>query len=107
MAICNMRRGAVTTLRLDDQGNGTYGWKDGRFETTRLNDYTWVGKWSQQANDRERGFIVQLSDDYQDGEGSWWYNRVGSNSVPSQRGGKFHLTKNTSLTNLSETPATP
>lgn len=99
--------GAVTTLRLDDQGNGTYNWKDGRFETTRLTDHTWVGKWSQKDNDREGGFIVKLSGDYLEGEGTWWYVRIGSDRAPAQRGGSFHLTKKTSLTNLGETPATP
>lgn len=32
--------GAVVTLRLDEQGNGTYAWKEGRFETTRLGEHT-------------------------------------------------------------------
>jgi hypothetical protein len=99
--------GAVTTLRLDEQGNGTYKWKDGRFETTGLTDHTWAGTWSQKDNDREGGFIVKLSDDYLEGEGTWWYVRIGTDRAPAQRGGRFHLTKKTSVTNLSETPATP
>lgn len=99
--------GAVVTLRLDEQGNGTYAWKDGRFETTRLGYHTWVGKWSQQENDREGGFVVKLSPDYMEGEGTWWYVRIGGNRAPAQKGGTFHLTRKTSLTNLSETPAAP
>lgn len=99
--------GAVTTLRLDEQGNGTYNWKDGRFETTRLADHTWVGKWSQKDNDREGGFIIKLSSDYLEGEGTWWYVRIGPDRAPAQRGGSFHLTKVTSMTNLSDTPAAP
>lgn len=99
--------GAVVTLRLDEQGNGSYPWKDGRFETTRLGDHTWVGKWSQHENDREGGFVVKLSPDYTEGEGTWWYVRIGDDRTPAQRGGTFHLSKKTSLTNLNETPAAP
>lgn len=99
--------GAVVTLRLDEQGNGTYAWKEGRFETTRLGEHTWVGKWYQQENDREGGFVVKLSPDYSEGEGTWWYIRIGDDRAPVQRGGTFHLTKKTSLTNLNETPTVP
>lgn len=99
--------GAVVTLRLDEQGNGSYAWKDGRFETTRLSDRTWAGKWYQRENDREGGFIVKLSEDYTEGEGTWWYIRIGDDRAPVQRGGSFHLSKRTSLTNLSDTPASP
>lgn len=99
--------GGIVTLRLDERGNGTYNWKDGRFETTRLGDHTWVGKWSQRENDREGGFVVKLSPDYTEGEGTWWYIRIGPDRAPAQRGGNFHLSKKTSVTNLSETPAAP
>ncbi len=99
--------GAVVSLRLDEQGNGIYQWKDGRFETTHLDNHTWIGKWYQQENDREGGFMVKLSDDYMEGEGTWWYIRIGDDPAPVQRGGTFRLTKNTSLTNLSETPVAP
>jgi hypothetical protein len=99
--------GGVVTLRLDEQGNGTYNWKDGRFETTRLGDHTWVGKWSQKENDREGGFVVKLSPDYTEGDGTWWYIRIGPDVAPAQRGGQFHLSKKTSLTNLNETPPAP
>jgi hypothetical protein len=33
--------GAVVTLTLDEQGNGTYPWKDGRFITHSLSDHVW------------------------------------------------------------------
>lgn len=36
--------GATVTLRLDQQGNGTYPFKGGRFETSQLTGHTWVGK---------------------------------------------------------------
>ncbi len=99
--------GAVVTLRLDEQGNGAYAWKDGRFETTRLSGRTWAGKWYQRENDREGGFLVKLSEDYTEGEGTWWYIRIGDDRAPAQRGGSFHLSKKTSVSNLSSTPANP
>ena len=99
--------GGVVTLRLDEQGNGTYTWKDGRFETTRLDDHLWVGKWAQRENDREGWFVIKLSPDYLEGEGTWWYARIGDDRAPAQRGGTFHLAKKTSLTNLNDTPAAP
>ncbi|MCP9439000.1 MAG: hypothetical protein NNA20_10075 [Nitrospira sp.] len=99
--------GAVVTLRLDERGNGTYPYKDGRFETLRLNGRTWIGKWYQKENDREGGFRVVLSDDYTEGDGTWWYDRIGEDAAPAQKGGTFHLSKRTALTKLSETPPAP
>ena len=97
--------GAVVTLILDEQGNGAYPWKGGRFETHSLSDHTWHGRWVQQENDREGGFTVQLSPDFSDGEGRWWYTRIADDLAPTQKGGTFHLTKKLSTAN--ETPATP
>ncbi|HEX6949231.1 MAG TPA: hypothetical protein VF127_06505 [Nitrospira sp.] len=97
--------GAVVTLILDEQGNGAYPWKGGRFETHSLSDHTWHGRWVQQENDREGGFIVQLSPDFTDGEGRWWYTRIADDLAPTQKGGSFHLTKKSSGAN--ETAATP
>lgn len=99
--------GAVVALRLDEQGNGTYAWKDGRFETVQFGDHVWVGKWFQKDNDREGGFVVKLSPDFTEGEGTWWYVRIGSDPAPSEKGGTFHLSKKTSLTNLNDTPPAP
>ena len=85
--------GAVVTLTLDEQGNGTYPWKGGRFETHSLSDHTWQGRWVQMENDREGGFSVQLSPDFSDGEGHWWYTRIADDVAPTQKGGTFRLTK--------------
>lgn len=93
--------GATVLLRLDERGNGTYEWKNGRFETVQLSDRTWTGKWVQTENDREGGFEVTLSQDYTEGEGLWWYTRIGSDHAPSEKGGRFHLTKKTPLATLS------
>jgi hypothetical protein len=89
--------GAVVTLTLDEQGNGTYGWKDGRFETESLTDHTWQGKWIQRENNREGGFTVQLSPDYSNGEGRWWYTRIEDDVAPTQKGGTFYVTKKSSV----------
>ena len=98
---------ATVTLRLDEQGNGPYAWKEGRFETVQFWDRTWVGNWHQKENDREGGFVVKLSSDYREGEGTWWYLRIGSDHAPSKKGGTFHLRRKTSLTNLGDRSPAP
>ena len=85
--------GAVVTLTLDEQGNGTYPWKGGRFETRILSDHTWQGMWSQTENDREGGFSVQFSPDFAEGEGQWWYTRIENDPAPTHKGGTFRLTR--------------
>lgn len=99
--------GGVVVVRLDEQGNGTYEFKDGRFETTQFAGQVWEGKWYQRENDRDGGFLVNLSDDYSEGEGTWWYDRIGTNTTPSEKGGHFHLSKRASMTSLRDTPAPP
>ncbi len=99
--------GAVVVLRLDEKGNGTYPYKDGRFETSRLDGHTWVGKWYQRENDREGGFTVILSEDYTEGDGTWWYDRIGTDSAPLQKGGTFHLSKRMSPPQFAVTPLVP
>ena len=99
--------GGAVTLGLDEQGNGVYSYKGGRFETTRLEGLTWAGKWYQKENDREGGFVVKLSADYMEGEGTWWYLRIGEDTEPSEKGGTFRLSRKTSLTNLSGMPSPP
>jgi hypothetical protein len=91
---------AVVTLTLDEQGNGTYPWKGGRFETHSLSDHIWHGRWIQQENDREGGFTVQLSTDFSKGEGRWWYTRIENDLAPTQKGGTFQLTKKSSAVNV-------
>ena len=87
--------GAAIRLILDEQGNGHYDWKDGRFETRTLIDHTWNGRWFQEANDREGGFMVEFSPDFSEGEGQWWYSRIGTDTVPLQQGGRFRLRSST------------
>jgi hypothetical protein len=92
---------AIVTLTLDDQGNGTYPWKGGRFETYSLSDHIWQGRWIEQENDREGGFTVQFSPDFSRGEGRWWYTRIEKDLAPTQKGGRFQLTKKSSSPNES------
>ena len=98
---------AVVTLTLDEQGNGTYPWKEGRFETTALADHTWQGMWFQKENDREGGFTVEFSPDFSEGEGRWWYSRIEDDRAPTQKGGTFRLRRKTSQTSASNVPLAP
>jgi hypothetical protein len=84
---------AVIELKLDEWGNGNYAWKEGRLETTALFGHTWQGMWFQKENDREGGFTVEFSPDFSEGEGRWWYSRIGTDHAPTQKGGTFHMTR--------------
>ena len=95
--------GAAVTLVLDEQGNGHYDWKDGRFETHTFVGHTWHGMWFQKENDREGGFAVEFSQDFSEGEGRWWVSRIGADQIPTQKGGTFHLSKKTAHMNHSDT----
>jgi hypothetical protein len=99
--------GAAVTLLLDEQGNGVYSYKDGRFETTLLDGQTWMGRWYQKENDREGGFTVKLSGDHTAGEGTWWYVRIGTDRTPREKGGTFRLSKKQSRATLSATTSAP
>lgn len=96
--------GTVVILRLDEQGNGTYAWKDGRFATTGLKGRIWEGLWSQRENDREGGFRVEFSSDFSEGDGHWWYTRIGQDHAPSQKGGTFHVSRKSGEASRGETP---
>lgn len=98
---------AAYALTFDQQGNGTYAWKDGRFETRSLSGHLWSGMWFQRENDREGGFEVMFSPDYSEGEGRWWYARIGTNTMPTEKGGTFHLSKKTSSTRPDDTSPAP
>ena len=87
--------GVAARLALDEQGNGHYNWKDGRFETHTLVGHTWYGRWFQKENDREGGFTVEFSPDFSEGEGRWWYSRIETDDAPTQKGGTFHLSRKT------------
>jgi hypothetical protein len=99
--------GAVARLTLDEEGNGHYKWKDGRFETLTLIGHTWHGVWVQKENDRDGGCTVEFSPDFSEGEGRWWYSRIGADHTPKQKGGTFHLSKKAVLLKQSDTPPAP
>jgi hypothetical protein len=63
--------------------------------------------WFQKENDRDGGFMVKFSPDFSEGEGHWWYSRIGTDHAPTQKGGTFHLSKKTALMNHSDTPPAP
>lgn len=99
--------GAAVLLQLDEEGNGTYAYKEGRFETTEFDGRIWAGKWYQKENDREGGFVVKLSPDRREGNGTWWYVRIGEDVAPTQKGGHFRLSKKATLTRLGEARQAP
>lgn len=99
--------GPVVMMTLDEQGNGPYAWENGRLETHTLTDHTWQGMWFQKENDREGGFSVELSPDFSEGGGMWWYTRIGSDYSPAQKGGTFHIFRKTFPEKASETPPAP
>ncbi|SPP64589.1 conserved hypothetical protein [Nitrospira lenta] len=98
---------AVVLLTLDEAGNGTYGWKKGQFRTVALNGLHWEGIWLQEENDREGLFVVELSPDLSEGDGRWWYTRIGDDRAPTAKGGTFHLTRRISSVAASDTPPAP
>jgi hypothetical protein len=99
--------GSVVPLTLDEQGNGHYDWKNGEIRTQAVIGHSWKGVWWQKGNDRDGGFTVEFSPDFSEGNGRWWYSRIGGDHVPKQKGGTFHLSKKTALVNRSMTPPAP
>jgi hypothetical protein len=99
--------GAAVLLTLDEQGNGHYAWKEGRFETHTFINHTWNGLWFQKENDREGGFTVEFSPDFSEGEGGWWHSRIGTDYAPTQKGGTFHLSKGPTPMSHDDTPPVP
>lgn len=82
---------AVVPLEIDRGGVGIYPYKGGRLITDSLDDHRWRGRWHQTENDREGGFEVSLAPDFSEGDGRWWYTRIGGNTSPAEKGGTFHL----------------
>ena len=98
---------AVVLLTLDETGNGTYGWKKGQLRTVDFSGLHWEGTWLQEENDREGGFVVELTPDFSEGDGRWWYTRIGDDRAPSTKGGTFHLARRASSLAASDTPPAP
>lgn len=98
---------AVVLLTLDESGNGTYGWKKGQLRTVAFDGLHWEGSWLQEENDREGNFVVELSPDLSEGDGRWWYTRIGDDHAPTAKGGTFHLSRRTSSLAASDTPPAP
>jgi len=77
----------ATRIALDENGNGSYPWQNGHVVTTSFSGRVWQGHWSQEGNDREGDFEVQLSEDATEAEGTWWYTRVGTHILPPREKG--------------------
>ncbi len=86
-----LEQGSSFFLNLDEEGNGSYSWKEGRFISHCLERQTLRGVWLQQENDREGGFEVTLNNDMTTGEGHWWYSRIGKETKPNRDGRSFRL----------------
>ncbi|HKN87085.1 MAG TPA: hypothetical protein VJV04_09520 [Nitrospiraceae bacterium] len=93
--------GNTILITLNEYGNGTYEWKDGRFMTATYSNGVWKGSWSQRENDRDGGFEVILAQDRPEGEGRWWYTRIGKDTSPSQPGGVFQIVRQANPTWLN------
>jgi len=98
---------AVVLLTLDAAGNGTYEWKKGRFQTVAFSGLHWEGTWLQEENDREGNFVVELTPDLSEGDGRWWYTRIGDDRSPTAKGGTFHLSRRISNVAAGDTPPAP
>mgnify|MGYP000880868257 FL=1 len=98
---------AVVRLVLDEEGNGIYDWKKGHFHTSAFDGRHWEGTWLQEENDREGGYVVEFSPDLSEGEGRWWYTRIGDDRAPATKGGTFRLSRRTASFAASETPPAP
>jgi len=75
---------------IDGAGNGTYTWQNGVIFNSKLEGARWSASWKQSGNDREGGFLVELSEDGNSAKGRWWYSRVGAQVIPDPDfGGDF------------------
>jgi len=75
---------------VDATGNGTYTWQNGIIFNSKIAGTRWSASWKQSGNDREGGFLVELSEDGTLAKGRWWYSRVGSQVIPDPDfGGDF------------------
>ncbi len=81
--------GAVVRLTLDEQGNGSYEWKDGRFETQTLIGHTCHGMWFQKENDRDGGFTVEFSPDFSEGRDASGTAASEPTMLPRKRAERF------------------
>ena len=79
---------------VDQAGNGTYTWQNGVIFNSKFEGSRWSASWKQSGNDREGGFLVELSADGVSAKGRWWYSRVGPQIIPDPDfGGVFSWRK--------------
>lgn len=85
--------GQTILITLNEYGRGTYEWKGGRFITTAFSNGVWKGLWLQQDNDREGEFEVTFPQNATEGQGRWWYTRIGDDTAPARPGGVFQIAR--------------
>jgi hypothetical protein len=85
--------GQTIVITLNEYGRGTYDWKEGEFITTAFSNGVWKGFWSQRANDRDGEFEVTFLQNSAEGQGHWWYTRIGSDTAPTHPGGVFQIAR--------------
>jgi hypothetical protein len=95
--------GQTILITLNEYGRGTYDWKDGQFITTTFSDGVWKGFWSQRDNDRDGEFEVTFVQNAAEGQGRWWYTRIGSDTAPSRPGGVFQIARQSPPSASSQT----
>ena len=89
-------KGQTILITLNEYGRGTYDWKDGEFITTTFSNGVWKGFWSQRENDRDGEFEVRFLQNAAQGQGRWWYTRIGSDTAPTHPGGVFQIARQSS-----------
>ena len=95
-------QGYIDTLRLDERGNGTYEWQDGRISTSCLDKQDWRGTWKQAES--EGGFEIKLSKAMTAGEGRRWFTRIGRETKAGEPGSTFQIKRIGAVGQVSAPP---
>jgi hypothetical protein len=99
--------GQTILITLNEYGCGTYDWKDGQFITTTFSNGVWKGFWSQRENDRDGAFEVTFLQNATEGQGRWWYTRIGSDTAPKRPGGVFQIAHQSSQDRFTQQASGP
>lgn len=100
-------RGQTILITLNEYGRGTYDWKDGQFITTTFSNGVWKGFWSQRENDRDGEFEVTFLQNTAEGQGRWWYTRIGSDTAPTHPGGVFQIARQSTTDSFTQRASSP
>jgi hypothetical protein len=100
-------KGHTILITLNEYGRGTYDWKDGQSITTTFSNGVWRGFWSQRENDRDGAFEVTFLQNATEGQGRWWYTRIGSDTAPKRPGGVFQIAHQSSQDRFTQQASGP